>query len=108
MSNAGVGVQTPLAHCDPVAKLQHWAELVQLAPSATHAEDEVATQCDVGGFASGGGSSWHTAVAGVAVPPQQSRLLVQSVADDRGPGARHAANVKYARALPARSSCPGR
>ena len=41
-----------------------------------------------------GGSSWQTDVAGVEVAPQQSRLLVHSVAAEIGPGASHAASVK--------------
>src|SRR5450432_2664053 len=104
----GAGLHLPLPHREPLTKLQHCASLVQLAVSATQAEDDVATQCDVGGFASGGGSSWHTEVAGVAVAPQQSRLLVHRLAGVGAPGASHAASVKYARELPARSSWPGR
>ena len=104
----GAGLHMPLPHREPLAKLQHCASLVQLAPSATHVDAPVDTQCEVGGFASGGGSSWHAAVAGDAVPPQQSRLLVQRLAAVGAPGASHAASVKYAREFPARSSCPGR
>ena len=100
----GVGWQVPLAHRDPVARLQHCASLVQFAPSAEQALGVVATQWDCGGLASGGGSSWQAAVAGDAVAPQQSRLLVQMFADVRGPGPSQAASEKNARELPARSS----
>src|SRR5580700_6454666 len=104
----GAALHTPLPHREPTAKLQHCASLVQLDASATQVDDDVATQWDVGGLASGGGSSWHTEVAGVALAPQQSRLLVHRLAAVGAPGASHAATVKYARELPARSSCPGR
>ena len=40
----GVGTHVPLPHRDPLAKLQHCASFVQLDPSATHAEEDVATQ----------------------------------------------------------------
>ena len=107
-TSGGNGAHVPLPQREPVAKLQHCTSEVHEAPSATHVDVDMVTQCDVGGLASGGGSSWQIAVGGEAEPPQQSRLLVQSVAADRGPGGSHAARAKYARALPACSSCPGK
>jgi hypothetical protein len=53
----GVGEHTPLAQREPLAKLQHCPSVVQAAPSATQAADPSGTQWEVGGLASGGGSS---------------------------------------------------
>src|SRR5580698_9806607 len=102
----GGTAHVPLEHREPVEKLQQLASVVHAAPSALHVPPPVETQCLVGGFVIGE-SSLQIAVCGFEDPPQQSRSVSHKFAVvSGGPGVSHAFSAKYARELPARSSCP--